>query len=127
MKKVFLLVSLLLLSPLVLSAQEGEEYVQVEINNSRPTSVLVRPGGKKDVVRLYGRGFELVKKVEIQRQSSTCKTVDCKLRVIARGIADLEVTAAPGAEPGVDYRLVMYTPTNSYPAELEIEVRDPNE
>ena len=125
--KRFLLVGVLLLSPLMLSAQEGEQYVQVEVNNSMPASVLVRPGGKKDVIRLYGRGFELVKKVEIQRQSLTCKAVNCKLRVIARGIADLEVTATPGAEPGVDYRLVMYTPTNSYPAELEIEVRDPNE
>jgi hypothetical protein len=118
---------LLLVSPLLLFAQEGNEYVEVEVYNAKPSSVLVRPGSKKDVVRIFGRGFELVKKVEIQRQSNPCKTVSVKLRVVARGIADLEVLAAPQAEPGLDYRVVMFTPKNSYPVDLDVEVRDPNE
>lgn len=125
MKKLTLLL-LLLVSPILL-AQEGLEYTEVEVTTAKPTSVLVRPGGKKDVVRLFGRGFELVKKVEIQRGNSATKAVNARLKVVARGIADLEVTAAPAAEPGLDYRLVLYTPTNSYVADLEVEVRDPNE
>lgn len=126
MKRLLLLL-FVLSSPLLLSAQEGNEYYEVEVSNAKPSSVLVRPGGKKDVVRIFGRGFELVKKVEIQRQNTTCNTVSVKMRVIARGMADLEVVAAPNAEPGLDYRVVMYTPTQSYPADLEVEVRDPNE
>ena len=112
---------------MLLFAQDGNEYVEVELTTSKPSSILVRPGGKKDVVRIFGRGFELVKKVEIQRQNASCKTVSIKMRLIARGVADLEVSAAPNAEPGLDYRVVMFTPTNSYPSDLEVEVRDPNE
>lgn len=126
MRKLIVLLALLLVSPM-LFAQEGMEYTEVEVTTSKPSSVLVRPGGQKDVVRLYGRGFELVKKVEIHRNNALSKTVNARLRVVARGMADLEVTALPAAEPGLDYNLVLYTPTNSYVANLEVEVRDPNE
>lgn len=126
--KRFLCLLLLLLCPVVLFAQDGLEYVEVEVNDSQPKGVLVRPGGKKDVIRLYGRGFELVKRAEIHRASQPYKPVSCKFKLIARGMADLEVTAAADAQPGEDYQLILFTPKSSYPAEyLSVEVRDPNE
>jgi len=125
--KRWLLLGVVIWQSLGLSAQEGLEFVEVEVNMAKPSSVLVLPGGKKDVVRLFGRGFELVKKVEIQRQNQKVKTVDARLRVVARGVADLEVTANPSAEPGLDYHVILFTPTQSYTADLEVEVRDPNE
>lgn len=124
----FLCVLLLLICPLVLFAQDGLEYVEVEVTTSQPKGVLVRPGGKKDVIRLYGRGFELVKRAEIHHANQPYKPVSCKFRLVARGMADLEVTAASDAEPGEDYQLVLFTPKASYPTEyLSVEVRDPNE
>jgi hypothetical protein len=126
-KRLFLIL-LLLFCPLVLFAQEGSEYIEVEVNETQPKGVLVRPGGKKDVIRLYGRGFELVKKAEIYHGNQPYKPVSAKFRVVAHGMADLEVTAAPDAVPGEDYQLVLFTPKASYPAEyLSVEVRDPNE
>ncbi len=126
--KRFLCLILLLLCPMVLFAQDGLEYVEVEVNDSQPKGVLVRPGGKKDVIRLYGRGFELVKRAEIYRDSQPYKPVTCKFKLVARGMADLEVTAAADAQPGEDYQLILFTPKSSYPAEyLSVEVRDPNE
>ena len=119
---------LLLLCPVVLFAQDGLEYVEVEVTDSQPRGVLVRPGGKKDVIRLYGRGFELVKKAEIHRGSQPYKPLACKFKLVARGMADLEVTAGADAQPGEDYTVVLFTPKSSYPAEyLSVEVRDPNE
>lgn len=119
---------LLLLCPVVLFAQDGLEYVEVEVTSSQPRGVLVRPGGKKDLIRLYGRGFELVKKAEIFRSGQPYKPLSCKFKVVARGMADLEVTAGADAQPGEDYQVVLFTPKNSYPAEfLSVEVRDPNE
>ncbi|MBX3167186.1 MAG: hypothetical protein KF760_07230 [Candidatus Eremiobacteraeota bacterium] len=126
--KRFLCLLLLLLCPVVLFAQDGLEYVEVEVNDSQPKGVLVRPGGKKDVIRLYGRGFELVKRAEIHHASQPCKPITCKFKLVARGMADLEVTAAADAQPGEDYQLVLFTSKASYPAEyLSVEVRDPNE
>lgn len=126
--KRFLCLFLLLLCPVVLFAQDGLEYVEVEVNDSQPKGVLVRPGGKKDVIRLYGRGFELVKRAEIHRGSQPYKPVSCKFKLVSRGMADLEVTAAADAQPGEDYQLILFTPKASYPAEyLSVEVRDPNE
>ncbi|MFN8610308.1 MAG: hypothetical protein U0931_22415 [Vulcanimicrobiota bacterium] len=126
--KRFILLLLLLCCPLMLFAQEGNEYVEVEVNESQPKGVLVRPGGKKDVIRLYGRGFELVKKAEIFRDSHPVKSVTARFHLVAHGMADLEVTAAADAQPGEDYQLVLFTPKASYPAEyLSVEVRDPNE
>lgn len=127
MKRFFCLL-FLLLCPVVLFAQDGLEYVEVEVNDSQPKGVLVRPGGKKDVIRLYGRGFELVKRAEIHHAAQPYKPVTCKFKLIARGMADLEVTAAADAQPGEDYQLVLFTPKSSYTAEyLSVEVRDPNE
>ena len=126
--KRLLCLALLLVCPLVLFAQDGNEYVEVEVTTSQPRGVLVRPGGKKDKIRLFGRGFELVKRAEIHRGSAPYKPVTCQFRLVARGMADLEVTAAPDAQPGEDYQLVLYTPKSSYPAEfLSVEVRDPKE
>ena len=118
----------LLVCPALLFAQDGLEYVEVEVTTSQPRGVLVRPGGKKDVVRLYGRGFELVKRAEIHHGDQTYKPVTCKFKLVARGMADLEVTAAPDAQPGEDYQLVLFTPKAAYPTEyFSVEVRDPNE
>lgn len=126
--KRLLCTALLLVCPLALFAQSGNEYVEVEVTTSQPKGVLVRPGGKKDKIRLFGRGFELVKRAEIQHGHAPSKAVTCKFHLVARGMADLEVTAAPDAPPGEDYQLVLYTPKSSYPAEtLSVEVRDPNE
>jgi len=126
--KRLLCLALLLVCPLALFAQSGNEYVEVEVTTSQPKGVLVRPGGKKDKIRLFGRGFELVKRAEIQHGHAPSKAVTCKFHLVARGMADLEVTAAPDAPPGEDYQLVLYTPKSSYPAEaLSVEVRDPNE
>ena len=120
--------ALLLVCPLVLFAQDGNEYVEVEVTTSQPKGVLVRPGGKKDKIRLFGRGFELVKRAEIHHGHALYKPVSCKFHLVARGMADLEVTAAPDAQPGEDYQLVLYTPKSSYPAEfLSVEIRDPKE
>jgi len=119
---------LLLITPVVLFAQDGLEYVEVEVTTSQPRGVLVRPGGKKDVIRLYGRGFELVKRAEIHHGDAPYKPVSCKFKLVARGMADLEVTAASDAQPGEDYQLVLFTPKAAYPTEyLSVEVRDPNE
>jgi hypothetical protein len=112
---------------LVLPALAQEEWVEVEISVTKPSSVLVVPGGKPDKVRLYGRGFELVKEVQVHRNSSRVKSLQGKLRMVSQGIADLEVTATPEAEVGTDYTLVFFTPTHSYPMSLEVEVSDPNE
>ncbi len=126
--KRFLCFLLLLLCPVVLFAQEGLEYVEVEVTESKPRGVLVRPGGKKDIVRLYGRGFELVKKAEIHKDGQVYKPLNCKFKLVARGMADIEVTAGADAVPGEDYKLVLFTPKSSYPAEyFMVEVRDPNE
>ena len=107
-------------------SQESTEYVEVEIAHSKPTSVIVWPGGKTDVVRLYGRGFELVREVQVHRQGRKAP-LQARLKVVSHGIADLQVTAAPEAVPGVDYQLVFLTPQHSYPLEFEVEVVDPNE
>lgn len=107
-------------------AQDPTEYVEVEIMHSKPASVIVWPGGKTDVVRLYGKGFELVRDVQIHRQGRKAP-LEARLKVVSHGIADLQVTAAPEAVPGVDYQLIFVTPQHSYPLEFEVEVVDPNE
>lgn len=117
----------LLLLVAVAPAQMGEEYVQVEIYNSRPYSVLVRAGQKPDVVRLYGRGFELVKKVQIQLKGAVVKNISAELKNISQGMADLKVQADSTAIPGEDYQVIFFTPTRSYPMDLGIEVAQPDE
>lgn len=123
--RTWLLLFLLLLSPLMAWAQDGEEYLQIEIAHSKPESVLVRPGQKPDLVRLYGRGFELVQKVEIHRKGAKMSHLTGTLRVVSQGIADLEVKADANAAPGDDYTLVLFTPSKSYPMEFLVEVIDP--
>lgn len=125
MKRALLLLALFF--PLVSLVGAQEEWIPIEISATKPSSVLVRPGGKPDVVRLYGRGFELVRDVQVQRENQKVKPLQCKLRVVAQGIADLEVRAAADAAVGTDYKLVFYTPTSSYAMNLEVEVRDPDE
>jgi len=102
MRNWLFLLFLMVLSPVAGWAQDGEEYLQIEIAHSKPESVLVRPGQKPDVVRLYGRGFELVRKVEIHRKGAKMSHLTGSLRVVSQGIADLEVKADANAVPGKD-------------------------
>lgn len=113
--------------PSVGFAQEDVEFIPVEIVNSRPSSVWVEPGGKADRVRLYGRGFELVRKVEVRRNGAVAAGINTKIRNISQGIAELEVQAGAGAEPGKDYKVFFFTPTQSYPMELDFEVVGPEQ
>jgi hypothetical protein len=113
--------------PTVGLAQDMEEFIPVEIVNSQPSSVWVEPGGKADRVRVYGRGFELVRKVEVRRNGARAAGINAKIRNISQGIAELEVQAEAAAEPGKDYELIFYTPTASYPMRLDFEVVGPEQ
>ena len=118
---------LLLLSSVAGWAQDPEGPLLVEIMESKPRSVVVSPGGKPDVLRIYGRGFEIVKEAQIRRAGTRANGVKARVKVISQGVADLEVTATSEAQPGTDYQLIFVTPSTSYPSQLEIEVVDPKE
>lgn len=104
------------------TAQPAEPPAPVEIVNSAPESVFVRPGGGVDKVRLYGRGFELVKSAIVRHAGSPSTLVMAKLHSVSRGVAELEVKAAATAVPGDDYELQLVTARGSVPVRLPIEV-----
>lgn len=128
MRKLFLTLSVLTLSlTLPGRAQEIEAPPRVQVMNSNPSSVWVVPGGKMDTVRVYGRGFELVRSVNVQRHGGKVSAVTARLRPVSQGMADLEVKAAGNAEPGNDYQLIFVTGKETVPVELKLEVVSPEQ
>lgn len=128
MKSLILGLALALFACPTLVVAQQDETPPVQIIETRPASVWVQPGGKADVLRLYGRGFELVRKVEVRRSGARAAGLEAKIRNVSQGIAELEVQADGTALPGKDYQVVFFTHNASFPMEqLEFEVVGPEE